>query len=70
MKSDKTQRGIVTELLPNSQCLVEVGGKQVRCYISGKMKINQIRIAIADDVSIVLDDYGNIGRVVRRNTER
>lgn len=60
------ENGKVIEALPNGQFMVEIGGRNVRCYTSGKMRLHKIKIIIGDTVECVLDGYGNIGRITRR----
>lgn len=65
MRDRNTIKGIVLESLPNLEYMVELeGGKQKRCYMAGKMRLNKIRVLIGDRVEIV--DCGNVGRIVRR----
>jgi len=54
-----TSIGMVTEALPNA--LV---------YLSGKMRLNRIKVIIGDSVEVVLDPYGGRGRIVRRIDNR
>jgi translation initiation factor IF-1 len=65
-KKKETVLGCVLELLPNARCKVEIDGKEMQCYLAGKMKINKIQVVVGDTVEVVTDDYGNIGRIVRR----
>lgn len=61
--------GAVTELLPDSKFRVALnGGKEVICYLAGKLKVNKIRILLGDRVSVVLDPYGGkaTNRIIRR----
>ena len=66
MKKIETVLGRVMELLPNARCKVEIDGIVMQCYLAGKMKIHKIQVVIGDTVEVVLDDYGHIGRIVRR----
>lgn len=64
---DGVVMGSVTEALPNTLFRVDVGGgKEVLAYLSGKMRLNRIRVLIGDRVELVLDPYGGKGRIVRR----
>ena len=66
-KTEETVKGMVTEILPNSQFKIQLeNGKEVRAYLSGKMKMNRIRTLVGDNVLLVLDVYGPNNRVVRR----
>ncbi|HHY17982.1 MAG TPA: translation initiation factor IF-1 [Firmicutes bacterium] len=60
--------GRVTEPLPNAMFRVEVeGGHKVLAHISGKMRINFIKILSGDRVLVELSPYDlTRGRIVRR----
>jgi translation initiation factor IF-1 len=60
--------GLVTECLPDSRFRVEIGGKNLMAYCSGKMRIHQIRVLPGDKVEVELDPYGGTAtnRIVRR----
>ena len=45
-----------------------IGDKEVICYLSGKMKVNKIKVLVGDTVEIILDKYG--GRATNRITRR
>ena len=61
--------GIVKETLPNAMFKVEVeGGHVVLGHVSGKMRMNYIRILPGDRVSMELSPYDlTRGRIVRRH---
>jgi translation initiation factor IF-1 len=61
--------GIVKETLPNAMFKVEVeGGHTVLGHVSGKMRMNFIRILPGDKVVLELSPYDlTRGRIVRRN---
>jgi translation initiation factor IF-1 len=61
--------GIVKETLPNAMFKVEVeGGHVVLGHVSGKMRMNFIRILPGDKVVLELSPYDlTRGRIVRRN---
>jgi len=65
-------RGVVTEALPSTLFRVEIEGgeggeqKEILAYLSGKMRMNRIKVLIGDKVEVVLDSYGGKGRVVKR----
>ena len=62
-----TTSGQVTEALPNTLFRVELpDGKEVLAFLSGKMRMNRIKVLIGDRVEVVLDPYGGKGRIVRR----
>ena len=60
--------GIVKEALPNVTFKVEIGqGKTILGIISGKMRLNHIRILPGDKVRIELSPYDlSKGRIVFR----
>lgn len=62
--------GIVTEALPNAMFRVSVKSeneeKEVISYLSGKMRINRIRVLVGDKVLVQLDPYGGRGRIIKR----
>jgi translation initiation factor IF-1 len=60
--------GVVTESLPNAMFRVELAnGHKVLAHISGKMRVNYIRILPGDRVLIELSPYDlSRGRVTYR----
>jgi translation initiation factor IF-1 len=60
--------GIVKETLPNAMFRVELeGGHLVLAHVSGKMRMNYIRILPGDKVAIELSPYDlTRGRIVLR----
>jgi translation initiation factor IF-1 len=60
--------GVVREVLPNTLFRVEAeGGKVVLCHLSGKMRINFIKLMPGDRVKIEITPYDpNRGRIVYR----
>jgi translation initiation factor IF-1 len=60
--------GRVVEPLPNAMFRVEIeGGHKVLAHISGKMRINFIKILAGDRVLLELSPYDlTRGRIVRR----
>jgi translation initiation factor IF-1 len=66
-----TVMGIVTEALPNTMFKVrtQVDGqeKELLAHLSGKMRLNRIRVLIGDRVSLEIDPYGgNSNRITKR----
>lgn len=60
-------RGVVTEALPNLQFRIEQADKSiVRAYVSGKMKMNRIKVMVGDKVEFVVDTIGENNRIVKR----
>jgi translation initiation factor IF-1 len=60
--------GVVRELLPNTMFRVELPNKHmVIAHISGKMRLNFIRILPGDEVTLEMSPYDlNKGRIVFR----
>lgn len=60
--------GVVQETLPNAMFKVEVeGGHTILGHVSGKMRMNYIRILPGDKVALELSPYDlTRGRIVRR----
>ena len=60
--------GVVRELLPNTMFKVEIqGGHTVNAHISGKMRMNFIRILPGDSVTLEMSPYDlSKGRIVFR----
>lgn len=61
--------GIVKETLPNAMFKVEVeGGHEILGHVSGKMRMNYIRILPGDRVTMELSPYDlTRGRITRRH---
>jgi len=70
MKKDDVVKidGVVQETLPNAMFRVQVeGGHVVLGHVSGKMRMNFIRILPGDKVALELSPYDlTRGRIVRR----
>lgn len=60
--------GIVTETLPNAYFKVKLdNGHEIFAHISGKMRMNFIKILVGDKVAIELSPYDlNKGRITYR----
>lgn len=60
--------GVIKEALPNATFKVEIGpGKTILGIISGKMRMNHIRILPGDKVKVELSPYDlTKGRIVFR----
>ncbi len=60
--------GVVRELLPNTMFKVEIpGGHTILSHISGKMRLNFIRILPGDQVTLEMSPYDlTKGRIVFR----
>jgi len=69
-KSDVIEvEGVVTEAYPNAQFEVELpNGHKVLAHVSGKMRMNYIRIYPGDKVTIELSPYDlTRGRITWRS---
>ncbi len=63
----QTVAGLVMEALPNTLFKVRLADeKEMLAYLSGKMRMNRIKVLIGDKVELVLDPYGGKGRIVKR----
>ena len=64
--------GMVLEALPNAlfRVKLESDEKEILAYLSGKMRLNRIKVLIGDNVEVVLDPYGGRGRITRRLDNR
>ncbi len=60
--------GVVTEALPNTLFRVKLeGDKIILCHISGKMRMNFIKILPGDKVKVEMTPYDqNKGRIILR----
>ncbi len=60
--------GVVTEALPNTLFRVKLeGDKIILCHISGKMRMNFIKILPGDKVKVEMTPYDqNKGRIIFR----
>ena len=60
--------GVVTELLPSATFKVKLpNGHEILAYISGKMRVNYIRLIPGDRVLVEMSPYDlTKGRVVQR----
>jgi len=62
-------RAKVTDALPNAMFRVELeNGHKILAHVSGKMRMNFIRILPGDTVTVEMSPYDlNKGRIVLRN---
>ena len=59
--------GSVTEALPNTTFRVKLeDGTEILAHLSGKMRLNFIRVLVGDRVEIELSSDKRRGRVIRR----
>lgn len=61
--------GTVVEALPDAIFRVQAEGKEepILAFLSGKMRLNRIRVLVGDKVEMEMDPYGGKARIVRRN---
>jgi len=64
-----TLEGVVREVLPNATFLVELsGGHKINAHISGKLRMNFIRILTGDTVTVEMSPYDlTKGRITWRS---
>lgn len=60
--------GVVTESLPNIMFKVKLdeGDGEILSYLSGKMRLNRIRVLVGDRVLLELEPYGGKARITKR----
>ncbi|MGB3921949.1 MAG: translation initiation factor IF-1 [Minisyncoccia bacterium] len=65
---DLEKTGVVTESLPNIMFRVKLDetGEEVLSYLSGKMRLNRIRVLVGDRVLLELEPYGGKARIIKR----
>ena len=68
INTDKQKtEGQVIEALPNATFRIVLDdGKEVLAYLSGKMRLNYIKVMIGDRVTLELSPDGKRGRIIRR----
>ena len=69
LRDDKilTAKGVVLEALPSTLFRLKMEDEsEILAYLSGKMRMNRIKVLIGDKVEVVLDYYGGKGRIVKR----
>lgn len=69
MKEQKKElvRGLVIEALPATTFKVKLeSGGEIIAYLSGKMRLNYIKILMGDRVLLELSPDGKRGRITRR----
>lgn len=60
--------GVVTEVLPNTTFHVDIGkGQIILCHLSGKLRMNFIRVLAGDKVIVAVSPYDlTRGRIIWR----
>lgn len=72
MTKDNSQKqivlGRVVEALPNTffKVVREDTQEEIMTYLSGKMRLNRIRVLVGDKVEVEIDQYGGKGRIGKR----
>ncbi len=63
--------GVVTEVLPNATFKVQLSnGHVITCYISGKLRMNYIKILEGDQVKVEMSPYDlTKGRITWRGKQ-
>jgi translation initiation factor IF-1 len=63
-----TATGSVIEALPDTLFRVTLEGTDsvLLAYLSGKMRMNRIRVLVGDRVELMQDPYGGRARIIRR----
>lgn len=62
--------GVVTEILPGTEFKVRLNNmdKIIKCNLSGKIKMNKIRILVGDKVSVKISPYNlDLGTIYYRH---
>lgn len=59
--------GTVIEALPNAVFKVEIDDREVTAHLSGKMRINHIKVLVGDTVKVEISLYDETkGRIIQR----
>jgi len=68
-KEEIRKEGIVTEVLPSTMFRVRLDdGVEILAHLSGRMRMNFIRVLTGDRVVLEMSSYDNTkGRIVKRN---
>jgi translation initiation factor IF-1 len=68
LKEKITQEGMVVESLPGATFKVKLdNGREILAHLSGRMRLNFIRVLIGDRVKIEMSPYDETkGRIVYR----
>lgn len=64
--------GTVLEVLPNTEFIVELeNGHRIHAHVSGKIRMNNIRILQGQDVKVEVSTYDlSRGRITRRYNKK
>jgi translation initiation factor IF-1 len=68
LTSDKIKKeGTVVDTLPDTRFRVRLeNGQEILAYLSGKMRMNYIRVTVGDRVTVELSPDGTKGRIIYR----
>lgn len=68
LNQKKIQQGVVVESLPSTNFRVRLDGdREILAYLSGKMRLNFIRILPGDKVKVEISPYDETkGRIIYR----
>ncbi|MEK7596224.1 MAG: translation initiation factor IF-1 [Patescibacteria group bacterium] len=59
--------GTVAEALPNTVFKIEIDGGKVMAHLSGKMRMNHIKVLVGDAVKVEISLYDETkGRIIQR----
>jgi translation initiation factor IF-1 len=59
--------GVVIDTLPDTKFRVKLSdGREIFAYLSGKMRMNYIKVTVGDKVTVELSPDGNKGRITYR----
>lgn len=68
MQDDKLKKeGVVVDTLPDTKFRVKLDdGREIFAYLSGKMRMNYIKVTVGDRVIVELSPDGSKGRITYR----
>jgi translation initiation factor IF-1 len=68
LTSEKIKKeGVVSDALPDAKFRVKLDdGREIFAYLSGKMRMNYIRVMIGDKVTVEVSPDGSKGRIIYR----
>ena len=67
-KGEKEVIGRIEEMLPGTlfRVTVEETGEKMLAYLSGKMRMNRIRVLLGDRVELVIPQHTGKARIIKR----
>jgi translation initiation factor IF-1 len=61
------KEGVVIDTLPDTKFKVKLDdGREIFAYLSGKMRMNYIKVTVGDKVTVELSPDGSKGRITYR----